>query len=358
MISTWEDRKAIRSLRVGVVPSSHVLKLTVGSEHFKNVLENELENLPLGKHRTCVISGEWGAGKSNLLKYLKELALTRNTAVAYINLNGRASAVNHPQRFYHHIVSDLKVREVPEKGIIALLLCKLGNPSFVKMSNEWVSLNWDHSELARAFENLLNGSYGVESSLAVILGTDLAWSNYAYKKEKAIRRIEDLGSYLKTVGFNGLLIQFDELETIEQLWNSRSRQSAYKVLFTLINFKNVWSVFATTERFSQRLNHDKNGGIVNDPEAIGFAEDYFRLPTIKPPTFNLKLASELLNRILGLYGDVYAIPTGLNLQQSLESWSQMPFRNPRRLIRHAIDYLDRHRLVPAIQTSTCGSSRK
>src|SRR5438093_12915465 len=95
------DRRAIRSLRVGVVPSSHVLALTVGAESLSTNFEKEIENLGVGRHESHIVCGEWGTGKSNLLSYLRELALARNAAVAYINLNGRSAAVNHPQRFDH-----------------------------------------------------------------------------------------------------------------------------------------------------------------------------------------------------------------------------------------------------------------
>src|SRR5215213_6352644 len=96
-----EDRKAIRSLRVGVVPSSHVLQLAVGVGPLRADLDSEIDHLRSGGQRAVVVSGEWGAGKSNLLSYLREYALERNVAVAYLNLNGSSAAVNHPQRFYH-----------------------------------------------------------------------------------------------------------------------------------------------------------------------------------------------------------------------------------------------------------------
>src|SRR5688572_4700707 len=99
------DRRAIRSLRVGVVPSSHVLDLTVGAGPIRETLDRELESFKHGRHQPLVVSGEWGAGKSNLLSYLREYSLQRKMAVAYINLNGRSSAVNHPQRFYHRVVA-------------------------------------------------------------------------------------------------------------------------------------------------------------------------------------------------------------------------------------------------------------
>ena len=70
-MSIATDRKAIRSLRVGVVPSSHVLQLTVGINAHRAKVDQAIQKLRLGEHAPLVISGEWGTGKSNLLSYLR-----------------------------------------------------------------------------------------------------------------------------------------------------------------------------------------------------------------------------------------------------------------------------------------------
>ena len=111
------NRKAIRSLRVGIVPSSHVLELTVGATDLEDKLENSFRAFHRGGCRPLIIKGEWGTGKSNLLCYVREYSKKRNFAVSQINLNGRSSAINHPQRLYGKIVAELRVEEMQGKGI-------------------------------------------------------------------------------------------------------------------------------------------------------------------------------------------------------------------------------------------------
>jgi hypothetical protein len=337
------DRRAIRSLRVGVVPSSHVLDLTVGAGPMRDILDRELELFKSGRQRPLVVSGEWGTGKSNLLSYLREYSLQRKIAVAYINLNGRSSAINHPQRFYHRVVADVRIPGFEGKGILGLLEA-MKMPNVQDVIYKWASANTSRSELAQAFYLYVKGQR--QWSLQIILGTDLAWADYAYKKEKAMRRLDDLGVCLRSLGYGGLMIQFDELETVMQLWNVMSRQGAYRVLHTLSNLKNVWSVYATTEKLNQQLALDRRYGKIRDLAALEFVEEYQKFPAIKPPVIDDRMGSELLRKVEGLYRRVYQVPHDTRLHHVMERWRRMPFRNPRRLIRYAIDHLDQQRPVP------------
>lgn len=265
------DRRAIRSLRVGVVPSSHVLRLSVGLEFIRRELESEISKSSAGRHRTFIINGEWGEGKSNLLSYMREYVLTCNYAVAYLNLNGRAAAINHPQRFYHRLASDLRLPGVPGKGI-SYFIENIKNSMQENTSIKWAYQNRQHSELAEALLCLSDGNR--QKAFQVLLGTDLCWADYQYKKDKALKRINDLGSYLKHQGFSGLMVQFDELETIDQLWNSVSRRSAYRTLYKLMNLPHIWPVFAATEKLNRRLWLDKQSLMIYQDTFNSFIDLY------------------------------------------------------------------------------------
>lgn len=343
-MTLFADRRAIRSLRVGVVPSSHVLELTVGIRAVTKSLDREIESLTQKRQQPCVVSAEWGMGKSNLLSYLREYCIRQNIAVCYINLNGSAAAANHPQRFYHRIVADLRLPDTQRRGLANLLGSSLQTPEGQDAISRWGKANAHRSELADAFVDFLNGHR--QWAVQRILGADLSWANYGYKKEKAIRRIGDLGDFLRSLGYAGLMIQYDELETVGQLWSVTSRQSAYRILNSLTGLKSIWSVCATTDRLAQQLYVDEKSGKLRDLEALHFVSRYKRLPLLNPPIIDARLGAELLRRIEIPYRRVYEIPTNVNLDHVLDRWLQMPFRNPRRLIRLAIDYLDQHRPTP------------
>jgi hypothetical protein len=344
-VTIASDRKAIRSLRVGVVPSSHVLDLTVGASSLCTELDQEIDAFRSGQQRSYVVSGEWGSGKSNLLSYIKEYCLRNNIAVAYINLNGRSSAINHPQRFYHRIMADVRLPGLEGRGVINLL-GTINRSSKEGVLAKWAAANAHRSEMARALTAFLDGNR--QWALQVILGADLTWADYPYLKEKAISRIEDFGECLRSLGYDGFMVQYDELETVVQLWNIVSRQSAYRILHRLSGLKNVWSGFATTERLNQQLTHDKRSSKLKDVEAYKFISKYFTFPTLNPPVIDGQLGKELLWKVEGLYRRVYPMPQDAQLQHVMERWMRTPFRNPRRLIRQAIYHLDIQRAVPRL----------
>jgi len=340
------NRKAIRSLRVGIVPSSHVLNLTVGIDPHHETLDKEFRRLKKGFSRPFVIRGEWGGGKTNLLCYIREYALKQKVAVAYINLNGRSAAINHPQKLYHRIVADIRLPGLEDNGITRLLGSIKKDSSLERKTSEWVSLLGHHSELAQALGLFINEDINKDYywSFKVILGSDLYWAEYNYKKVKAIKRLNDLGGYLKHLGYAGLMIQFDELESVVQLWNIVSRRSAYKTLHHLTSLENVWTVFATTKKLNSQIDADVKSGRIRTAEAESFISRYSDFPELEPPFLSQVYANTLLSRILKLYKEAYVVSQEIRLQEVLDLWNKMPFGNPRRLIRLAIDHLDRHRM--------------
>lgn len=341
------ERRAIRSLKVGVVPPTHVLALTVGAGPLRTFIDQEVRAQAAGKKRPLIVLGEWGSGKSNLLCYLREYCIKNNHPVSYINLNGRSSALNHPQRFYHRVASDMRLPDGHGRGIPALLQL-LMNEKNRQSSAKWISKNLrNNSELARALYLLFNGDL---SKLQVLMGNDIAWGSYPYQRAKAMRRLSDLGGLVKAIGMKGLMVQFDELETMNQLWNSVSRKGAYRVLNEICHLDDVWPIFAATETVNSMIASDANSMMTKDKTVTSFFQTYFDLPVVTPPVVDQVLAAELLDRIERLYRRVYAPPEDVHPRDVLSKWTKMALRNPRRLIRLGIDHLDRHRSLPDLQS--------
>jgi BREX system ATP-binding protein BrxC/D len=341
-MNLFDDRRALRSLRVGVVPSSHVLQLCVGVSPLIEVLDRQIAKASHLKSAPFVINGEWGTGKSNLLSYIREYALKRNMAVAYLTLNGRSTPINHPERYYHRIASDLRLPGSKGRGIASMIKAVEASDSLKKSAMQWVNLNLLNSELAQSVS--LYFIDGAQWALQIISGMDLYRAGYEYKKQKAMRRLNDLGGFLAALGYNGLMVQFDELEMINQLWNIASRRSAYKHLHDLLHLKHILPVFAATDRLNEVLKRDINSGKLYG-DSSRFVQEYLNLTVIKPPVVSLSLGRELSNRLERLYRTVYKVSNATNVQSEVvEHWWNMAFNNPRRLIRLTIDHLDRHRI--------------
>jgi hypothetical protein len=346
MNNLYSRRRALRSLRSGIVPTTHVTELIVGVSKLQTVLEAQTKCTHNGHFEPIVITGDWGTGKSTLLNFIRAHLLKCNFVVSYICLNGRSTPANHPQRFFHRIASNLYFPDSEIKGVMGMLGILKNSPERKALADKWISDNFQVSEFARGLYYYLNMNY--ESSIRIISGTDLY--DWDYKKLKAIKRINDLGSFLINLGYKGFIVQFDELETITQLWNSLSRRSAYRHLNYLVKLNNIGFTLASTEKLRHLLKIDLNsvyydGSSFLDLDAKEFVRTFLNLESINPPIIDTALAVELITKIKNLYQSVYKTNQLNNFQTTvIEKWRKMVFRDPRRLIRLTIDLLDVNRL--------------
>ncbi len=340
------DRAAIRRLRRGIVPASHVLSLSVGIEANVAVMSAELERLKDGKGRACFIQGDWGAGKTHLLAIVRSLATNGGFAVAYLNLNGNSAALNQPQRFYHLIATRLQVR-CAGPGINLVLSHWCADPVLAARLQAWAAANANRSELASALLDVTVNS-SLAKAWAIIMGTDLAAADYGYKRDKALHRMSHLGECLTAMGYGGLVLALDEAEMLEQLWNYRSRVGAYSTLGYLVSMKSVLPVFAVTERFERQIQQDIwSRNLLRDPYLSIPAAQFLtkwqsrEFPRISPSPVTTALAGVLVVRIGDLYRSTYGSPKGgLDVARLVQEWSASPTRNPRNLIRRTLHALD------------------
>lgn len=344
------DRAAIRRLRRGVVASSHIARLTVGAEALVEELRRQFRLLRAGAAQACFIDGEWGTGKTHLLALTRRLALDEGLAAAYLNLNGQSAALNHPQRFYHLIAT--RVRTADGVGLPSLIGGWAVREGTRIALTRWSAANRYRSEFAAAVDELIRsfeqGDFAPMQAWSVVMGADLVWADYAYKREKALGRIGDLGELLAAVGRGGLVLELDELETLEQLWNYRSRLGAYSILGRLTAMNRVLPFFAVTDRFRRQIDWDISfRGTLHDPglsqSALRFLEAWVneRFPTLKPVAITPVLARTLVGRVVELYESCYGPLDGMpDPQEVVHWWVRSPVRSPRTLIRKAIHWLD------------------
>lgn len=345
------DRAAIRRLRRGVVASSHIRALSVGTDPIVREVGRLLHERPGGAAAVRFVDGEWGTGKTFLLALIHQLALDEGYAVAFLNLNGRSAALNHPQRFYHLIAGRVRLIKA-QAGLPSVVQALVRHQAHHPRLGRWAVETRHSSEFAAALARILSWRNNHDDAPAhawsVLLGTDLAWADYPYKREKALYRIADLGECLAASGAGGLVLQLDELETIDQLWNVRSRIGAYSVLGRLIAMSHVLPFFAVTDRFDRLVDSDlKFKGLLDEKslpaDARTFLERWQRheYPTLHPTIMTTELAGRLIGKIVDLYHGAYG-PGVRRVDRAalVKEWTKSPLRSPRTLIRRAVHELD------------------
>lgn len=343
-------KAAVRRLRSGVVPSSQLTRLSVGCDDIHAFAERSLLALLNGETVfPTFVSGEWGTGKSHMLSYVRMLAAGTGIVTAAIDLNARVAALNYPQRLLAIVARSLRVgdrvglREImtdvlADEGGRRQLAAFIGSKSAGDLGSALSSL------LAAAEGNAVIGTLD-HPAWRILAGADLSWSDHSSKREKALDRFAVLAALFRALGLGGLVLILDEAETIDQLWNVRSRSSAYATLGRLLREPAIWCVLGTTDRFDRTIERDLAVEVGRD--AAWFLGIWRRRAEglTTPPKIDARNGRLLAERICALYEDAYGtvgdIP-GL-VDGCVTEWARNPVRNPRRLLRSVVSALDRRR---------------
>lgn len=341
-------RSAVRRLRSGIVPDWELERLSVAYGSIQEEVEGGLAALQKGQARgPLFVRGEWGTGKTHLLTYMRTAASRASIASAWVDLNARSTALNYPQRFYPVMAETLKAGN--DLGLKAILSEVLRDPvrrDVLKQRKDLHLLWWTIRRLLQDTEQSGFADLAGHWAWTYLLGGDISSMDYAYKRREAVSRFELLAVIMRAIGLGGLVLLFDEAETIDQLWNVRSRLSAYSVLGQLCQMQFVWCVFGVTERFDRTIQLDLSRDLQNwnitGENAKWFLQSWEknRFASTVPPSLNSRSAKELARAVEDIYEAGYPDLAKGVADRCVDEWSRNPSRNPRRLIRLIIHRLD------------------
>jgi hypothetical protein len=354
-------KAAIRRLRNGIVPADSMESLSVGYSRLRDlVLERAIQLESERRVQPLLMRGEWGTGKSHFARFVRALARDLGVVSALVNVNARSYALNYPQRFYPSLVGSCERGRGPTglrqlvtpylataEGRNSLERFAVDHPGDIARAVTWLCREYESED------DSLGLSTGQHPAWTTILGGDIAWADYGYKRAAALRRLADVAKLLRGLIGSGLVLVLDEVETIDQLWNVRSRLAAYATLGELSSMDHVWCIFAVTARFDAITDRDLASGILGEPNLPTKARQFLRsladghMDAASPPGVDRRGASELASRILDLYRQAHSprVADVERLAPVVEAWSRDPHRNPRTLIRALVDQLDRLRPV-------------
>ncbi|URD59904.1 ATP-binding protein [Sphingomonas sp. KRR8] len=353
---TASARAAIRVLRAGCVPDSDIQHLTVGAADLITVAQNSLGSLAKQvPPPPLFIMGEWGSGKTHSIRLLRTLALEAGFATMEAVLNARTCPLNYPQRILPVMARDVALGE--DRGLRSVVgallrddlkagvaLAVAGEKSQADISQAASTLRW----LANRGETAL---VGTSAAWRVLMGSDIAHSDYGYRRAKAMCRIHWTTAFVRAAGARGTVLLFDELETIDQLWNRRSRATAYEVLGGFLEAPDTWCVFGITERFLRIVREDVRSDLFWNASSRG--RRFLTLwrdgeaELIAPPEVGEEEAAELAASVETMYRKAYADTDdcAAEVREALVDWSRNASRNPRRLVRAIVNTCDRARAL-------------
>lgn len=233
--SCFKSRRMIESLRLGIVPEDCLADFIFGRDQ---EIQEVVHFLNDPNESTLLIQGEYGTGKSHLLSYVRREALQQGFATASTDMDPNETPFNKPKRVYGRLIRGFCYRSRQDgklKGFRDFLEEVLAQEDFRehryfrymarRRSDEKV---WDWIEGREAnsrpssydggsYWNLLPMyDYGTAANIYCYLLSGLSW---------AAREV---------LGLKGLVLIFDEAETVDRNSYGYQQSQSHNFLRSLI----------------------------------------------------------------------------------------------------------------------------
>lgn len=261
-------RRMIEAFRLGIVPYDQADQFTFG-RNTEVVLINEWLNDP--KINVACITGEYGTGKSHLLSYTVGNAIRSGYAVSLVETDRIAVPFYKPKSIYRQIIKGLHYHDPSDgkmKGFRDLLNIAIQNKAFedhpyfkwFRTYNDEVLWDWISCELdiARPYPYLFEDW----SSMGIVLKQFPQMPPHMTAANVYCFLLSSLGwAAKKVLGLSGLLVIFDEAESVDafgsQYYWSRANNFINGLIRTASNDKDLlglnWRTGLTYSGFASNI---------------------------------------------------------------------------------------------------------
>ncbi len=263
-IKTRERQAIIASLSAGVTPRTGLQHIQVGRKKEIMSVVKDLETIVDGGSIFRLVIGEYGSGKSFFLQLMKTIALEKGLVVVSADLSPDRrlyASQGQARNLYKELMKNISTRTKPDGNGLVTIVEKFINHSreIADAKKCDVSEVIDHS--LKGLKELVGGydfATVIDSySTAYERGNEqtkddaVRWLRGEFNtKTDAMRAlnvrsiVDDFSVYdylklmslfVKKAGYEGLLINIDEMVNLYKLVNSQSRTSNYEQLLRILN---------------------------------------------------------------------------------------------------------------------------
>jgi hypothetical protein len=352
-VDSEEAEIIIESLRMGVPPSGHLQEFTVGRRDQLAQLAATIQDRDATDPAALLIQANYGAGKTHLLRLIREIALEEGFAVAFVTVDSRSGVrFNRMDQICSAVMREIEVPGIEGKGINTLfdyyfqvdedsLLMrtqsrrsalssdgKWSRCREIKSVPLWIALRGWHLSLDRQVRDIvqswLSASWEYTSQRSYLYTAlvdrlppkirSFQTASEMYRTgaltfsgsghENSWLALEDLHTLAQLSGLRGLVLLFDEFEDVIQNLNRINLQRvAFTNLLTLMGNERFtgWKYFAVTPEFVSKCQDRLAEKFQYDfPE-----EDFDYLERIKMDPVRESDFLELAKRVREVHGIAY-----------------------------------------------------
>ncbi len=238
----FKYRRMIEAFRLGIVPYDCVEDFTYGrDEEIKQISEW----LECSGENVMLVIGEYGAGKTHLLHYAIGRAIYNNFAVAWVEMDPNEAPFHKPKRVYNHLIQNFRyydsqtgqlkrfrdfLKQVLADGAFEddhlYFKCLVGRDEEIFW--EWIEGTESIPKPEEWIENPKGYRVNKYSFLPGLYDYSTAANIYCYL-------LSGLGWAARTVlGLSGLLLVFDEAESIALSYYSHQAEKGRNFLKSLV----------------------------------------------------------------------------------------------------------------------------
>jgi len=303
-IKKRDSAAILNSLSGGVVPSRGLHHVMVGRTEEAQQILNDLEIIEQGSSVVKFYIGAFGTGKSFIQSLIQQIAFKQNYAVTKADFSpvrqlygreGKAVAT------YTELMKNLAISTKPDGNALNVILEKwisgvqnkivqekhydsieLENQEFIKdVEKEIVSVVSKMDELTGGhdFSRILNMYFrGFVHDDKNLQRQALKWLRGEYKTKTDARKdlgvreiitdtnyydyIKVIAKFVKSIGYNGLVINFDEAINIYKITHSQTRNKNYETILKIFNDTvqgNVEGLYITFGGTHEFLEDERRG---------------------------------------------------------------------------------------------------
>lgn len=259
------DRDAIiQSLRAGVTPKTGIQHIQVGRKKEVQALLNDVERIQDGGSAFKLIIGEFGAGKSFFLQLIRSITLEKGMVVVSADLSPDRrlhSTGGHARSLYAELMKNMSTRTKPDgnalKSIVERFITQTKKESDESGENVDSSIRKKLDALSELvggydFATVITKYWrGYEEGNEQLMYDAIRWLRGEFSTKTDARKALDVRSiiddknvydflkifslFVRQAGYNGLLVNIDEMVNLYKLASKQARESNYEQILRMLN---------------------------------------------------------------------------------------------------------------------------
>ena len=254
----------IQSLKSGVTPKIGIQHIQVGRVNEVKALYQDIERIVSGGSAFRLIIGEYGSGKTFFLSVIRSIALKKKlvTITADLSPDRRIHASSgQARKLYSELMRNLATRTKPEGNAITTVVegfitrarqeadsQGMTVPEVIQTRLSQLTELVDGYDFAKVIEAYWNG---YETGNDTLKANAIRWLRAEYttktdaKRDLGVRTIISdnsfydalklLSLFVRQAGYEGLLVNLDEMVNLYKLNSTQARTSNYEQILRILN---------------------------------------------------------------------------------------------------------------------------